>query len=67
MMVNFHHPIQKGTYFPLILTTELNYKDAGFRIDTPLSSFSSVYQSETGDIPKLGISLISINFKYAFP
>lgn len=67
MMVNFLHPVQKGTYFPLILTTELNYEDAGFRIDIPFSSFSSVYQSETGDIPKVKMSLISLNFTYAFP
>lgn len=66
MPVSFIHPLQNGTFLPLILTTELNYQNVGLRIDIPLSKFTSHYTTTTGDLPKLTMDLYSINLTFGF-
>jgi hypothetical protein len=64
-LTSYITPIENGTYLPLIITAELNYKIFGVRIDFPLNTKASYYKSNTGDIPKLSTSLFNLNLTFA--
>ena len=65
MLLGFNIPNEKGIMLPFTLGAEICYNRIGIRFDLPLKKYKSVYQSYTGDIPRITTAFYSAQITLA--